>query len=521
MDAQFYLSRLSRRLHWLVLCACIGVICGTALAVFLPPVYVAQARLVVEDEQIPGDLASSTVRTQALAQLELSLQRILSRDSLIALAKAQGLYDDNGRQAIEADQLVDDLRSRIVMTHGNGRDAVPLINISFKARSAQLAADVTNEIARLILEEDVATRARSARDTVLFFTQEVTRLDQELTVHDAQLLAFKQENAESLPDSLAFRRTQQTTGQERLLQVERQIGSLQERRAKLQSRQEMLVASGTATISVPQTAEQLQLAELTEDLAAASTLLSPENPRVQMLQAQIAGLRQRVTSQGINRDAFANPALPLTDFDIQRVEIDAELAFLVARKTRIQETLATLSASIDATNSNAITLAKLERAQANTRMQHDQAVANKARAETGKMIEALRQGQHIALFEAAIVPPKPQGPKRMAFVLAGAVIGLGAGIALVFLYETFSKGLRRSEDLIDGLGITPFATLPYVLTRAEIMRRRALVASLALVLIISVPIGFWVVTAFAPNDGRLIAATKPKPGVHILSAKKG
>ena len=64
----------------------------------------------------------------------------------------------------------------------------------------------------------------------------------------------------------------------------------------------------------------------------------------------------------------------------------------------------TCKTSIEATPGNAITLDTLERDYANIRIQYDQAVANKARAETGDIIEALCKGQRISVIEQAVVP---------------------------------------------------------------------------------------------------------------------
>ena len=63
MDLRFYLSLFLRRLPWFLLLFAIGSGVGLTLSRVLPPVYVASAKLVVETEQIPDELAPSTVRT--------------------------------------------------------------------------------------------------------------------------------------------------------------------------------------------------------------------------------------------------------------------------------------------------------------------------------------------------------------------------------------------------------------------------------------------------------------------------
>ena len=62
MDLRFYATLFLRRLHWFILVVILCSAIGITLARMLPTVYSAEARLVVESEQIPDELAASTVR---------------------------------------------------------------------------------------------------------------------------------------------------------------------------------------------------------------------------------------------------------------------------------------------------------------------------------------------------------------------------------------------------------------------------------------------------------------------------
>jgi len=416
MDFRFYFMLFLRRLHWFMLFLVIGSAVGVTLAKVLPAVYLSEARLLVESEQIPGDLASSTVRTQASEQIEIIQQRILTRDTMVDMANRLEIYGDapgQARKPMDTDKLVADMRNRInILTTGGGvqRGLVraTLMGVSFEAPSAQLAATVTNELVTLILREDVSMRTRVARQTLEFFEQDVDRLDKELSDRGAVILAFKEENQEALPDSLEFRRTQQAANQERLLQVERQEAALIDRRNRMVRLHEAF-GPNADTPTVARTAEQAQLKELENELAAQLSILSPENPRIKLVEARIAALRTVVAGQ---QTPNAETGQPLTAYEVELAEIDGQMAFLADQKTLINDTLTDLRTSIEETPGNSITLETLERDYANVRVQYDQAVANKARAETGDIIEALRQGQRISIVEQAVVPAEPEKPNR-------------------------------------------------------------------------------------------------------------
>ena len=114
LDVAFYLALFLRRLPYFLIFVVAGTAIGVALALTLPPSYEAQARLVVESEQIPDELAASTVRTEASEQLQIIQQRILTRDTLLDMANRLNIYAGRGPgERLRPDQIVQDLRSRI------------------------------------------------------------------------------------------------------------------------------------------------------------------------------------------------------------------------------------------------------------------------------------------------------------------------------------------------------------------------------------------------------------------------
>lgn len=512
MDVRFYLSIFLRRLPWFVLFLAAGTAAGITLARVLPAVFVAQARLVVESEQIPDSLAASTVQTQATEQLQIIQQRILARDRLIEMANRLAIYaPPPGKAAprpLAADEIVTDLRDRIkIATTGgsNGRAPVQatLVTVSFEAPTARLSAEVVNELVTQILREDVGMRTNTARQTLAFFEQEVQRLDQDLSRQGAAILAFKEANKDALPDSLDFRRSQQAAAQERLLTLDRQEAELRDRRAQVE-RLKTAAGEGLATPGSAQTPEQQQLQALRAALDQAKAVLSLTHPRVKLLEAQVAAQEALVATQANaakQDDTGSATSAPLSAFDLQLADIDSQLRFIATQRTQATDQIATLTRTIDATPANAITLGTLERDYANTRAQYDDGVAKKARAETGDVIEALSKGQRITVIEQAVAPQEPDRPNRILIAAGGVGMGLVLGLGMVLLLELMNAGIRRPVELSARLGITPFATLPYMRTQRQILRRRLIIGAAMAVVIAGLPIGLWAVdTYYAPLD---------------------
>jgi uncharacterized protein involved in exopolysaccharide biosynthesis len=508
MDLKFYLSRFVRRLHYVLILLALGSAIGITLSRILPPVYVAEARMVVESGQIPDELAASTVRTGATEQLEIIQQRILTRDKLLEMANRLQIYAPSPGQpapVMDADDVVKDLRDRIViMTTGGAETRGPaqavLVTVSFEAPTAALSAAVTNDLVTLILQENVAMRTTVARQTLDFFVQEVAGLDQDLATRGAAILAFKEKNQEALPDSLDFRRSQQAAAQERLLQLTREETEVKDRRDRL-IRLHDAGQSETVVATTPQTPEQKQLQTLRDALAAALVVLSPENPKVKLLEAQVASAERVVAVQLATGGGIGGDGAQLSAYEIQLEDLKGQLAFVADQKAQVAIEMEALLKSIEATPSNAIALETLERDYANVRAQYDQAVANKARAETGDMIEALAKGQRITVIEQAVAPREPSRPNRLLIAVGGVVGGLMLGLGLAALLEVMNTSIRRPADLTKALGITPFATLPYLRTARQIRRRRMIMAAIFGLVLIAIPALLWLIhTQVTPLD---------------------
>lgn len=494
MDLGYYFRIFLRRLVWVILFVAIGGGVGFYFATTLPAVYEAEARLLVESEQIPDELAASTVQTAATEQIQIIQQRILTREVLLEMANRLNIY---GNQRIPASDKVADLRSRISITVRGGRSGqATLVDVSFRADQAQQAATVTNEVVTLILKENVAMRTTVSGQTLDFFTQEVDRLGQEMSRLSARMLAFQEENLDSLPDSLDFRRSRQASVQERLAALDRNEDALKDRRNRL-------VELFEDTGFVPsESGEQLsvearQLVALKRDYSSSVAILSLDNPKIAVLRARIAALEKVVAEQQNEAAASAadssEAAAPPSAFELQLADIDAQIAAIERQRVELEAQMEDLVSTISETPGNTVTLQAMRRDYQNLQTQYNQAVANKARAETGDMIEALSKGQRISLVEQAIAPQEPVSPDRPLLLAAGVGGGFAAALALIVLLELLNSAIRRPSELGDKLGIAALASVPFIETKAQIRRRRVLRASVAAVVVLVGLGGAWFV----------------------------
>ena len=225
VDLKFYLSIFLRRLPYFIVIAAFLSAIGIAVASILPPIYRSSATMLVEAPQIPGDLARTTVPIDPVQQIQIIEQRLMTRANILSLADQ---LRDLRRPARHRGRLRSSPtcapRTVLGADHPGAAAAAgaTIIEVAFSSPDPQEAAEVTNELVTLILQENVSLRTGRAEDTLEFFKGEVERLSGELDRISQKMMTFKAENENALPDSLAFRRSQQATLQERLLQIERE-----------------------------------------------------------------------------------------------------------------------------------------------------------------------------------------------------------------------------------------------------------------------------------------------------------
>jgi hypothetical protein len=119
----------------------------------------------------------------------------------------------------------------------------------------------------------------------------------------------------------------------------------------------------------------------------------------------------------------------------------------------------------------------------------------------GERIEVLSKGERFSLIEQPTMPNSPYSPNRLLISAAGVVGGIGAGIGFVILMEMLNRSIRRPVDLAAGLGIQPFATVPYIRTRTEMRWKRSAVVGALMLIAVAIPAGLLALhTYYMPLD---------------------
>ncbi|EAQ25593.1 GumC family protein [Roseovarius sp. 217] len=327
-ELKYYSSIFLRRLHYFLIVSVIISAVSVIAAFTLPPAYESQTRLLLEGPQIPSELAASTVMVGLSEQLEIIEQRLMTRANMLDVARSQTVFED--AQQMSADAIVEAMRARTTIQAARGRNPTPIMNISFEARSPQIAAGVLNEYLTLIERQNAEFRTSRAGNTLEFFQQEVQRLGQDLDAQSARILEFKTRNSSALPESVEYRLNQQATLQEQVRQIDRDIKSLAnqgERLVQIFEATGQLEGNNGAGLSP----DEQRLQEMRTQLDETLSVYAPENPRVKMLEARIEQLEERIASRTVTEEPESSTSAPSRGsitLDLQLSELETRISIL-------------------------------------------------------------------------------------------------------------------------------------------------------------------------------------------------
>jgi polysaccharide chain length determinant protein (PEP-CTERM system associated) len=489
-DILFLAQLLLRRLHYIILIATPVAVLGVLVALKLPPIYSAQARLLVESPQLPTDLAASTLRVGTAEILRVLEQRLLTRGNVLALSREFSLHDNT----MTADAIISDMRRRINIRLPGGRDPAQFVTISFDAANPEVSAEVVGRLVTRLTSDFAELRTEATRQTSDFFESEVERLNAALGEQTARLLAFQENNMDALPETLAFRRSRQTALQERLVQMDRDIDQLQDRRKRMVR---LFESSGQLNATTaPQSPREAELRRLRLQLLEARAVFSSTNPRLQTLERRIAILESEGEGESEEGQSETETG-PTTQFELELADLDGQIAFLEQRKAAMEAELQELNRSIEETPALAVELGALERELDTTRGEYNQALSRQMEARIGERVETRSQGRRLTVIEPPVPPNAPTKPNRPMIAAAGGVFGMAIGVGIVGLFELLNTTVRRPVDITNTMGgVAPFASLPMLRTRRQILLRRITIATVILLAVIGAAVGAWLVEQY-------------------------
>ena len=481
MDLATYLGIARRRKYWIIL-ATLGVFIATAVfAKRLPDIFSAETVILVDSAQVPDKYIPSLNTGDIAGRLSTLQQQVLSPSRVKKLVETQGLYPDPTGKRTEAEIVQAVQKSIIVEIVNAGAGKMSAFRIAYSSRNRLEVAKVTNQLAKMFIEENSRARVDQTEDTAEFLHDQLQETKRQLDEKDSELRAIKSHNIMEMPESkpyhmeaLANLRAQVQGIQDKIQQAQRDRSILQS--MLLSNQQAPTVdldnASGAGTTSLYQTEIQKLEAKLTQ----LRTRYGPSHPEVRRAQDDLNRLKARAATESQEDAAVVSPPPaaqaqgqkrrnPVLEAQIQKLneEMQQQTAELEPLQTQMkfheskleqmpifEQQIARLQADCDILKTQYTGLLDKEKA-----------------AELSHALEVRQKGEKFEVLDAASTPNKPAAPNRVLICIAGIIGGLLAGFALAALAEMNDESVRSESDATRILGKPVLSAIPQIVSTRE------------------------------------------------------
>jgi succinoglycan biosynthesis transport protein ExoP len=447
--------RVLQKRRWLVLGSLITIVLFVSIvSAFLPKRYDATARILLDLEGPDGlglEQAAVPMGLDMTTKLETQIKIVQSDTIATSVIKQLGLHRNKSFAGMLADQSPKEFDSltapqRVRLVNALHRSLnvqlVPkteIIEIHFRSKDPNLAADITNSVATTYIEHNFQTKYRSTLQTADWLTKQLDDLKKNAESAQENLIAYQKKTG--------ILGTDETHNIiiDKLGDLNKQLSQAEGDRILKEARFRIAMTENPELIAniAPESvlgALYKQRSEMRAQYAQMAAKYGAAYPRVVQLQSQLneldSAIGDEITKVGEAvhaeyKTALKSEEMLKTSFDKQKQE---------AYKL----------------NEDAIQYAIMRRDVESSRDLYEGLL--KKLKEAGIM--AGLKSSNINIVDPASVPIEPVEPRIPLNIALGCLGGLVFGMALAFVVENVDSSIRTPEDIetycsLPSLGVIP------------------------------------------------------------------
>ena len=478
LSPEDYLRILKKRAWIVIVPAVIFSAVGVGLTFFVPPRYVSQTLVLIEQQKVPENFVRPVVAEDLNSRLASMREQILSRSRLQPIIERFNLYGNKGFgmdariDLVRKDIGIAPIESQIARSGG-----LPGFYISFMAGDARTAQQVCGEITSLFTSENLREREASAEGTTEFLKGQLADAKQNLDEQDAKLAAFQRANAGRLPDETGANMSMVGALNSQLDAVTQQLSQLEQNKTygeTMLAQQTREIATTEPGKAQPQ-AQQAELTALLAQEADLTTRYTDDYPDVVTVRRKIKELRDKIAKTPPPPSTPSPSPAAAGHEPINIVAMRAQLHAMdqtIAQKRQAQAALQLQLRQYQDRISSSPTVQE-EFKQVTRDYQTALAFYNdlQQKMNASKMatdLERRQQGEQFKVMDEPNLPDGPSFPKRSVFLTGGLGAGALLGLLIVAWIEYRDTALRSEQDI---WAFTKLPTLAVISMAADVVQR--------------------------------------------------
>ncbi|MDJ0617801.1 MAG: polysaccharide biosynthesis tyrosine autokinase [Calothrix sp. MO_192.B10] len=481
LDLQKYLQACKRR--WLPATSIfvITVSLTASLLPFLKPSYTTEGKLLFEKVDKTSSLTGlgkignlqSIVANQTPLTTEIE---VLNSHPLLEKTIKKLQLKDNKGQLFKPEDLKKKIDIKII-------GATDVIQISYKSKKPQEAADVVNTLMNLYIDNQTEKNRSEVIAVRQFINKELPEIEKEVLKTEARLRKFREQNqvvdlakeAETTVLEIAALNRQITT-------LESDLNAVRAQSTKLQ-RELGLNLEQAMTVNILSTSPEIQsaLAELRtveSELTNQKKLFLNQHPNIIALENKKAILenliQQKSREVANNRAVIPYGLLQSRDMKANLVE---EFITSAIENLKLTQQLASLYQSRDIYQKRSLLLPKLQQQQEilERKVEAAKATYNTLLTKLPEVqVTENKKTDNVNIIQPAEIPEKGSTLKHIVVLLLGIMLGLFLSTSSILLLEIRDKSLKNLEEIKELFAYTLLGIIPSLQQNKSTSRKKDL-----------------------------------------------
>ena len=487
-DLKKYLGIVRRRhLHFLIPLF-IGWVVVWGASWVLPPRYRSGTLILVEQPSMPKDYVTPNVNDDLQERMQSITQQILSRTRLLHIIEQLNLY---ALPHSEPDDKVERMRQDInIELVRDSRNQISAFNVYYTSRDPHLAQQVTGELTKLFINENLEVRQQQSEDTTKFLEAQLEAARNGLSDQEEKVRVFKAQHVGEMPGQLASN-LQILSGLQSQLQNEQDaLNSAKQQQVYLQTlldqyRTLLVPSKSSDSNPVGLPAIDQELDKLKAQLADLNSRYTDRHPDVRKVKEQIANtvkmrdqLLASLKMKGMDGTGDDTNSLTSQSADPAQasmlLQVQSQLRSNQVEITNREHSIAILNGKIEdyqaRLNEEPIReqqLSDLTRGYEQSKANYDDLLKKKNESAMATSMELLQQGQRFTIVDPPSLPAKPAFPNRLMFCGIGLGIGVALGVVVAGAFEMMDGRVHDEEELKKLLPPVIIAEIPAILNSSD------------------------------------------------------
>lgn len=488
-----YIEIIYRRKWMLIVPLVASTIAGIVIGYGLPAYYRSTTLILVEQQQVPQAYVTPTDITPVEKRLSTISQQIMSRTNLEKIIDNFNLYKGDKKQIFKdplmpllkyvnlwqdkapaREDIIEQMRKdiEVKVIEGSGKKGGDAFSVSYTAQDPHVAMQVANTLASFFIDENLKIREQYAEGTSEFLVSELERAKQELEEQEKVLRRFKEEHMGSLPGQMDANLRTLDRLQMELQTVSEALKNAEDRKNLLEAQ----LSPGLKGLTAAPTSLEAEIERLKTELANLLSVYKENYPDILIIKNRIKEIETQMATKKESYAQQHEQSAP-QDMTAQNMNIYADLAAIKSRiatlrerEINIRKHIKGYEKRVEETPAHEQKLADISRDYDMSLKNYQSLLEKKLSARLAENMEKRQKGERFRIIDPANLPEKPYKPDRFRIILMGMMAGLGAGMGLVFFFESMNPAFRKPEDLLGVISQPLLATIP--LFPANTMRKQ-------------------------------------------------